>query len=72
MLFTLPDLPMTAHHLWALPSRGMRGNLVAFEHPNATPPGPSSQLALNVTLPAPYTTETVIRCMRSARGCTTR
>ena len=54
------DLPMTAHHLWALPSRGMRGNLVAYEHPNSTPPGASSQLALNVTLPAPYTTETLM------------
>jgi len=59
-LFTLPDLPMTAHHLWALPSRDMRGNLIAFEHPNSTPPGASSQLALNVTLPAPYTTETLM------------
>ncbi|MBV8757512.1 MAG: hypothetical protein JO257_09565 [Deltaproteobacteria bacterium] len=58
-LFTLPDLPM-GHHDWALPSRAMRGNLVVFEHPNATAPSATSQLALNVTLPAMYNSETLI------------
>ena len=57
--FTLPDLPM-AHRYWALPSRAMRGNFVVFEHPNATAPGATSQLALAVTLPAAYTSETLI------------
>ena len=58
-LFTLPDLPM-GHHYWALPSRAMRGNLVVFEHPNPTAPSATSQLALNVNLPAPYAGETLI------------
>ena len=58
-LFTLPDLPM-GHHYWALPSRAMRGNLVVFEHPNATAPSATSQIALNVTLPAAYNSETLI------------
>lgn len=51
-LFTLPDLPMGAQHLWALPSSAMKGHLIAFEHPNATMPGATSALALNVTIPA--------------------
>lgn len=58
-LFTLPDMPM-GNHYWALPSRAMRGNFVAFEHPNATAPSATSQIALNVTLPAAYTSETLI------------
>ena len=57
--FTLPDLPM-GHYYWALPSRAMRGNFVVYEHPNATAPGATSQLALNVTLPAPYAGQTLI------------
>ena len=51
-LFTLPDLPMGAQHLYALPSHAMKGNLVAYEHPNSTMPTPNSALALNVTIPA--------------------
>ena len=58
-LFTLPDLPM-GHHYWSLPSRAMRGNFKVFEHPNPTAPSSTSQLALNVTLPAPYNGETLI------------
>lgn len=57
--FTLPDLPM-GHHYWALPSRAMRGNFVVYEHPNATTPGATSQLALAVTLPAAYNGETLV------------
>ena len=57
--FTLPDLPM-GHHYWSLPSRAMRGNFVVYEHPNATAPGATSQIALSVTLPAPYASETLI------------
>ncbi len=52
VLFTLPDLPMGAQHLWALPSRAMKGNLIAFEHPNSTMPSATSALSLNVTIPA--------------------
>jgi len=55
-LFTLPDLPMGAQHLWALPSRAMKGNLYAYEHPNATAPSMTSQLSLSVTIP-PYASE---------------
>jgi hypothetical protein len=54
--FTLPDLPMGATHLWELPSRAMKGNLVAFEHPGAMPPAMTSQIALSVTIP-PYNNE---------------
>jgi hypothetical protein len=54
--FTLPDLPMGATHLWALPSREMKGNVVVFEHPNATAPADTSQVALTVTIP-PYNGE---------------
>ena len=51
-LFTLEDLPMAAQHLWALPSPAQKGNLIAFEHPNSTAPSTTSQIALNVTIPA--------------------
>lgn len=51
-LFTLPSLPMGAHGLLALPSRAMKTNLFAFEHPNATAPSTTSQISLNVTIPA--------------------
>jgi hypothetical protein len=52
VLFTLPDLPMGAQHLFALGSRTMKASLYAFEHPSPAAPGASSALALNVTIPA--------------------
>jgi hypothetical protein len=51
-LFTLPDLPMGAQHLYALGSRATKGNLFAFEHPNPMMPGATSALSLAVTIPA--------------------
>jgi hypothetical protein len=55
--FTLPDIPMDATHLWELPSRAMKGSLIAFEHQNATAPVDTSQIALNVTGLPPYNGE---------------
>jgi hypothetical protein len=55
--FTLPDFPMGATHLWELPSRAMKGSLVALEHPNAAAPADTSQIALNVTNLPPYNGE---------------
>ncbi len=55
--FTLPDIPMDATHLWELPSRAMKGSLVAFEHQNATAPVDTSQVALSVTNLPPYNGE---------------
>jgi hypothetical protein len=57
--FTLPDLPMGATHLWELPSRAMKGKLVAYEHPNATPASMTSQLMLSVGIPA-YNNEQLV------------
>jgi hypothetical protein len=54
VLFTLPDLPAPASHLWALQSRAMAGDFVAFEHADPQPAPMAAQLALNVTLPGPY------------------
>lgn len=50
--FTVPDIPATATRLWELPSRAMKGNVVALEHPNAAPASDTSQVALDVTIPA--------------------
>lgn len=50
--FTLPDLPMDATHLWQLPSRAMKGSLIAYEHQNAAAPADTSAIALDVTIPA--------------------
>jgi hypothetical protein len=54
ILFTLPDAPMRAQHLWALGSRSMKGTLVAFEHASPSMPIPTSMLAFSVSMPTPY------------------
>jgi hypothetical protein len=50
-LYTAPD--GTIYEL-AFASRAQRDVFWAYEHPNPTPPGASSQLAMNVMLPSPY------------------
>lgn len=52
--FTLPDLPMSFRHFWALPSRTVRGHFIAYEHPNPQPAPAATTEMVSVTLPTPF------------------
>lgn len=51
VLFTVPDM-LVPKRLMALPARDQKNVLLAYEHPAAQEPLPSSQIALAVTLPS--------------------
>ncbi len=52
--FTLPDLPNPYQHLWALPSRTVRGHFIAYEHPGAQPAPSATTEMISLTLPTPF------------------